>query len=379
MVAAADVGNELVNRLLRTELVIPPYPAVAAALQRLPRDRTTLADVAKIVGTDGALAANVLRSATSAALSNTGAPPTLEAAVFKLGVDELVRISIALSLGAVMTASGPLADLRRDEWRRSLISAVFCRELAARRGLDPSQAFLAVLLHDFGALVALTGLEITSGLPILRAAVWRDIVREVHVDVGALVAARWKLPPPIANVIAHHHQPEGHGELAQLVAIVDRIIAILDRAPTTGIAALVEIGSLSSAERYQIGALIPQLADAMERFETSAKQTPSAIEPVVPFEDAWQVAFDVTTKKHQTCHAIAMGPNHLALRMAVALSPGWLTDIQIGPDAVDVLVNVVTCTPRDGMFIVEVKPFGLGGAGKQAWFALIEQTRPRVT
>ncbi len=383
-VEVTGVGMQLLERVRQAKLVIPPYPAVAAKLQQLPRDTSSLADVAAIVGTDAVLAANVLRAATSAAHSAAAAPTTLEAAVFKLGFETMVRLAIAVSLGASASAHGPLAELRRNEWRRSLISGVICRDLAQRRGIDPSQAFLAGLLHDFGAIVAIAGLETLGDLPTLPALHWKHLVDELHTELGTTVAETWKLPAQIAQVMSHHHLPEGQGPLVQLVAMVDHVIAILDRGSMTGIAALIEVPGLRTEERYQIGMLMPKIAEAMDQFETTAKAGPSAVEHVAPaaLEDGWEVDFDVLSKRGIAYHVVAIAANQLALVSKEPMNPGWLTEVRFGGDAVEIMVNVVTCSPRvGGDFLVVLQPFALGGEGKRIWLELLHDTRdqgPRV-
>ena len=54
-----DLAAQLIERLRTTEVRVPPYPAVASSLDRLNRDgRATVAEVASIVATDAALAAD---------------------------------------------------------------------------------------------------------------------------------------------------------------------------------------------------------------------------------------------------------------------------------------------------------------------------------
>ena len=93
--AAKELASRLVQKINDgSELTIPPYPAVAAQLQRLPRDTVTLAEVASIIGTDASLTANLLREASSAHFGGI-APTSLEGALGKLGLDMVVRTPAA--------------------------------------------------------------------------------------------------------------------------------------------------------------------------------------------------------------------------------------------------------------------------------------------
>jgi len=381
-----NLAAQLVEQLRTTEIRVPPYPAVASQLDRLTRDpRTTVTEVAAIVATDAALAATVLRHANSAARSASNAPATLEAAIWKLGVDELTRVVLASNVGAAASAPGPLALLRRDQWRRSLLSAMFCKELAGRRGVAPEQAFLAGLLHDFGAVVVVACLESlgVAQLPVLPEATWRRLVDDLHVEFGMVVVARWKLPEPIAEVIASHHTPHTcmrvHRPLVQLVAIVDQIVEILDR-PEGGIAALAEVPGLEHDERFRIGALMPKVAEQMARFETPAVRDVSTLITPAPslLDGGWPVDFPIESKSHAEYRACALAPSMLAFRSPALLQPAWLAEVTLrcDPDVIAMLVNVKSCEPQtDGEFLVTAQPFGLAGDDKNAWLRLIARTR----
>jgi len=380
-----DLAAQLVEQLRSTEIRVPPYPAVASSLDRLSRDsRTTVAEVAAVVATDATLAATVLRHASSAALVSN-APATLEAAIWKLGLDELTRVVLASGVGAAATAPGPLGILRRDQWRRSLLAAMFCKELASRRGITPDQAFLAGLLHDFGAVVVLACLESlgVARLPVMPEASWRRLVEDLHVEFGMVVVARWKLPEPIAEVIASHHTPHTcmrvYRPLVQLVAIVDQIIEILDR-PDGGIAALSEVPGLEHDERFRIGALMPKVAEQMARFETKAQRDVGSVVAPTPglLDGGWPVDFPIDSKSRTPYRACALAPAMLAFRSPAMLQPGWLAEITLrcDPDTIAMLVNVRSCEAQPGgTFLITAQPFGLAGDDKAAWHRLIARTR----
>jgi HD-like signal output (HDOD) protein len=385
-----DLGAQLAEQLRTAPIRIPPYPAVAISLDRLSRDpRSTIADVTAIVATDAALAATVLRH-TATATMKSGAPATLEASIKKLGLDELTRVVIATTIGAAASSPGPLALLRRDQWRRSLLAAMFCRELAPRRGVASDQGFLAGLLHDFGAVVVLAGLESlgASALPVLPEAAWRRLVEDHHVELGMVVVARWELPEPIAEVVAHHHDPQAclrvYRPLVQLVAVVDQIIEILDRAEGAGIAALVEVPGLEHDERFRIAALMPKVAEQMARFESPIeREVASPIAEVdraggSVIEHGWAAEFEIESRSRTRYRACALASNAVAFHSPTALQPAWLAELTLHcpPDVITLLAHVKSCRVQPaGDFLVTAQPFGLAGDDEQAWRRLIERTQ----
>ncbi len=378
-----ELPAQLVQRLRAGDIRIPPYPAVALALEKL-RDGSTLPEVAGIVRTDAALAAAVLREASAASL-RTNAPPTLEAAIWKLGFDQLMRIVMSTSLGVIARAAGPLALLRRDQWRRSLLAAMFCRELAGRRGVPTDLAFLAGLLYDFGAIAVVACLESLGpdALPGLPEARWRGLVDDLHVEFGMIMAARWSLPEPIAEVIAHHHAASRcarvHRPLVQLVAIVDEIITTLDRGSAEGIGALAGVTGLDADERLRIGTLIPKVAEQMAAFEPLPTPGPSAIaRPGGPPDGSWPVDFAITGPRGASYRARALSGTAVVFTSPVALEPAWLCDLQLDapPEQLTMLANVLSCQPAiGGAYLVTAQPFGLGGENKAAWLRLVTRTR----
>jgi HD-like signal output (HDOD) protein len=92
--------------------------------------------------------------------------------------------------------------------------------------------FLTGLLHDIGKLLCMqAGIESYDGLPPAALdtpdrlhLVERDRLGYDHAVLGAHVLSNWKIPEPIAHVVAWHHQPErayaGGGTVGMQVAMV---------------------------------------------------------------------------------------------------------------------------------------------------------------
>jgi len=171
--------SALLARLDANQIKFPPYPAVATKLEQLSRQpRSTLNELATVVSSDPTLAAAVLGRAHSAAhaANGTGRIPTLNEALGRIGMQQLIEMALATGLGNGAVANGPLAELRRDNWRRALLAAHLARMLAGTRRVAADIAYLAGLLYELGAVVATTGLEElakTKPLPTLPEPEWR--------------------------------------------------------------------------------------------------------------------------------------------------------------------------------------------------------------
>ncbi|MEO6777500.1 MAG: HDOD domain-containing protein [Kofleriaceae bacterium] len=377
----AHIEQALAERLRVNKLRIPPYPAVAAKLEKIARDpRHTVAQLAEVVAQDPSLAAAVVGRANSAA---NGRPVTsLAESLQRVGVEQVIQISLAMGLGKASTAGGPLGVLRRNTWRCALLAARFAQELATKRGVSPEVAYLAGLLHDFGAVVLVAGIEEIGqqvSLPQLPEAQWQAFVTRLQVPVGIAVAARWSLPEVLTDVIAHHHDPASvaGSPLTQLIKLVDRVIEILDRSPGTGIAALLELPEIATMERYALGAAAQEVGAQMASLSAAAEASTAIADPARTDEEAWPVGFEVSVPKHEAYAATTISPNTFEMVGKEPLAPAWLVEVTLGcmPTPLKLLANVKSCEPCAEGHRIVLAPFALGGDLKKQWIALLDGAR----
>ncbi len=381
-----SLERALTSRLQANKLKIPPYPAVAAKLERLAREGgCSLDELAKVVSADPTLAATVLGRARSAAAGNRPVN-TLFDALARVGFNQLIEMALATGLGTAVTAAGPLAELRRDTWRRALLSAHIARMLAGARGVPSEAAYLAGLLHEFGAAIVTGGLEDIAKevpLPVFGEVQWRELVKRRQVEFGMVVSARWNLPEQIADVIAHHLDPEPTSKLTQLIQLTGRIIAKLDGNPTAGLASLLDIPGLSELERSTVGSVVQEVVQNMAKYAAPkpvTKPPANVIEPVASTEQVWAVSFDITQPQHEPARAVSISPNAVVLEARAPMSPNWLVELTLecGPVPLTMLANVKSCAKVGDRFSVQVQPFALAGTAKQQWMALLDEARKQA-
>jgi HD-like signal output (HDOD) protein len=389
-----DLEKDVYERLRDDLFRVPPYPAVVARLQSVLADeKFGMREITAVVGADATLSATLLRLANSAALRGTLRVDSLESAVFKVGTHELVKLATASSVGAVACATGPLAWLRHEHWRSSLFGAVLSEELAMRRGVKPELAFMAGLLHGFGAVVVVACIEDIAThrtLPPLPESAWRKLVCLYQAEFGKVVATKWRLPDAIAEVISRHHFPEAsqpvYRALVQLVVTVDQVLQVLDEHPSEGLDALARVRALTADDRQLIASLLPRLAAKMSSFETCmpeawATGSSSVIVPErAPAAESWSVDFGITLKTSgERVRAACLSTEALELSSKASLTPGSLTYVTLECHAtvpITLLMNVKSCEVKDGgEHLITLRPFGLSRAEKSAWLVLLTETR----
>ncbi len=227
----ARVGAQRVaNRL-------PPLPAMAqqafAVLQN-PHSRAT--DVAVVVNSHPAVAASVLKVATSGGYSGRKPVFTVSDAVARLGYGEVGRIAAGVAATPLflrrLRSDLPAYEERFDTlWTHALATAFTAASVAIEHGFcDANEAFMAALFHDIGKTVALEGvvselnLRTERGNPEpgpVEAHALAAVLEDLHTQIGHTALLGWKLPESVCEVLRNLHALSvPAGEYAAVTSVV---------------------------------------------------------------------------------------------------------------------------------------------------------------
>lgn len=382
-----DLDAEVV-RLIKARLIeLPTYPGVALQLQRLiASENYNLDALVRLVEGDPALASHVLRAANSAFFRASAPITTLPNAISRVGASELSNIAIAGTLGLQASIEGPLVTMRRDSWRRSLVGALLSQELARARRLDPGEAFLAGLLHDFGETIAYRTFEVILELhPRAKpqnAAQWEWQAQKYHVELGMALAADWRLPAFLQEVVMRHHDDDTsfceHPKLVELVALTDDLSTQLFDAPSLEAATLPSRIGLSTPEREGLQRLVPKLPSLLQSLDVPSDQkpAPSLVSPSPSSVPASAPRFDVelsVVKKDQRDQYRLLQATEGALRMKGSVPQTERRLVTIEVQTLTFSATVVSCTAADDGCIIELKPFALSGEQLSQWRRLVRE------
>jgi len=390
-----DRGEAMIDGPALTELItlgqfrVPPAPAVALRIKRRVLEGNCSADeLAQIASVDPALCAAVLGAANSAEPQSDSPFASVREAVRRIGVDELVRIALAVNTVGDTVNPGPLAPLRLIVWRRSLTSAFICRFVAERRGAHSEDAFACGLLHDLGWIVALSTLEdVLVQHPEEKqrpAESWLAMVDQFHILLGHITAVRWNLPTLVAEVILCHHQPDGasapNRAMAELVAGSDRLVTLLESQPSVSED---EIAGATGFDHDLAGRLteaLPRVVAATGRLlEASAAPAPSATPSKVARppqnlrgrvkEVRWPVTWAAGSTDPVAGLVTAVSSDGLVALMPRAPREGYIVKLAIGApgETVELFVTPLLVEPEGPQQRMEARLFALGGQPKVAW------------
>jgi putative nucleotidyltransferase with HDIG domain len=227
-----------INQLIQEAGKLPPIPQAAQKALELLRDpEANASNLARIIGTDQVLAAQVLRWANSAYFGMENRIVTVQQAIVVLGFEIVQELIMTCSISDKLNKPVPGYDLRRGElWHHALGTAIGAKLISKQRHLKiDEEAYFAGLLCDIGKLVFERLLrdndivrpewEQHSFLEMERASFGLD-----HAMLGAEMARRWQLPDNLVEAIAHHHEPkvsQSHQILVSTIHVSDAAMMML--------------------------------------------------------------------------------------------------------------------------------------------------------
>jgi HD-like signal output (HDOD) protein len=183
-------------------------PEVAMKIRRaLADDNVSVSEIARLLGSDPALAARTLRIANSAMFYRGSRPITsLNAAVSQLGYKMVRNVAMSFAAQQVFIGYGsrPLRDLVGGVWRHSVHAAVVAHMLArVRAKLNADEAFLAGLLHEVGKLYIL--MHARDNVEALASdPAFQSVLAAWHPRMGRAVMEAWHLSPELAAAVGEH-------------------------------------------------------------------------------------------------------------------------------------------------------------------------------
>jgi len=205
---------------------LPSLPVVALKLLKLTSDiQSSSLDLARVVETDPALTAKVLRIINSAAYALPRKISSVQQAVVLLGFSTIRTLALEVTLFEQLVPSQHgLAFDRIFFWRHCLSVAALSMAFAESLGHpEPQEVYVAGLLHDIGKIILdvygrisyrdflNNNISRSDGLLVEEE---RALIGLSHDEVGAFFCSEWDIPQGIILAIRLHHQRFSHLNLS---------------------------------------------------------------------------------------------------------------------------------------------------------------------
>jgi HD-like signal output (HDOD) protein len=224
------MSPENIRERIQSIIQLPALPAIAMEVVEMVDNPTTSASkLGKVISTDQALTAKVLKIANSPFYGFPRKISTVDFAIIVLGYDALKEIVISISLISSLQKKSDLHFDAKAFWDHSIVCGVLARRLARDLNYRISgEVFVGGLLHDMGISVMhmyfrsefrrIVEIARESDLSFLEAE--ESVLGVTHADIGGWLAERWNLPDHLVEAIANHHAPANARKNPDLVALI---------------------------------------------------------------------------------------------------------------------------------------------------------------
>ncbi len=219
----------LIDRL-RTDLttdrfILPSLPDIAMRIGRAINDDSSDAErITRIIQTDPAIAAKIMRAANSAMYTVQNPVNTCSAAVMRLGFNTTQKLVLTFALREIFQTRDPKLQKRVQAlWSHSTHIAALSYVLArVIRQFNPEHAMLAGLLHDIGEMAILSYVDRLSTLNLDAKDVDAAVTR-LRADAGGMILQRWEFPDDFVSTAQGaedwHRNPHPKADYCDLVIV----------------------------------------------------------------------------------------------------------------------------------------------------------------
>lgn len=253
--AAFGFVERLAQDLKDERLELPAFPEAVLRVQRALQSTDTGAeDVVRILGSEPALAARLLRMANSAEFRRSASEITdLRQAVSRMGFNMVRSVAVSFAMRQLRRKDSysPAVQAQLEAaWKESLQVAAVCFILAKRfTRVNPDQALLTGLLHVLGRLyIIMRAQDMTDlGDEDLGA-----VVSDWHAAIGKAILESWGLPDALQAAV--EHQDEFAASFEGPVTLTDILISAKVLAHCANNGEPVDTGNFPALHRLGVAA-----------------------------------------------------------------------------------------------------------------------------
>ncbi len=203
--AAFAFVQRLAGELSDRRLDLPASPEIVVRVRDALRDpNVTAAKLARVVGSEPALAARIMHLASSFAINPDGRKVSdLRRAITMMGFNNLRSAAMAFAVAQLRDAARlrKVRDRLAEIWMQSVLVAGVCQAVARRQAsLNADEAMLAGLMHGVGKLYILGRADSCPEL-FDNPASLSQVLRDWHASIGKAILEAWGFPEAVAEAV----------------------------------------------------------------------------------------------------------------------------------------------------------------------------------
>lgn len=204
--------NRDLEIMIMTASDLPTIPVVATkVMQLIESENASAEELARVVASDPAVAARVLKISNSSFYGCQRQIQTLSHAIVVLGFGTLRSLVVAASVKQVYQ---PYGLTEKMLWEHSFGAGLAARIIAKEtRLVSEEEAFLGGLFHDIGKIIMNTVNReqfqkvmqrcFNDGLTFEEAE--QQVYSYTHSEVGGMVIKKWNFPDMLMRAVLKHH------------------------------------------------------------------------------------------------------------------------------------------------------------------------------
>ena len=239
-----NLSIQLERKLTTAVERMPAFPKSVQTVLEMTRNINCLPrELVGVIEKDPVMTMKILRVINSAYYGLPNKITSVGQSVVYLGINTIKNLALSFAAVGILPRFNTTGfDIQRY-LLHSLTVAAVARKLCekhARGEVDPTDCYIAGLLHDFGKVVFaqfmatefLKALAMAQdhGLPLYVAE--QEMIGADHAFVGALLAKKWQFAEPLVNCIRDHHkddaEPAAMLDCLRMADIVCRQLAFGD-------------------------------------------------------------------------------------------------------------------------------------------------------
>jgi putative nucleotidyltransferase with HDIG domain len=217
--------EQIHDDIVAEKVAVPSLPNVAFQIYRVISDPDADArKVARIVESDPAIAAKLVKTANSTFYRRQKAVESCSEAVVRLGMSTVKSLVTAFVMRELYQSKIPAIQAHVTKlWKHSArVGAISYNLARLTPGMNPETALLAGLLHDIGALCIL-GYAEQNPKALLENDKLAHVIATFRGQLGAEILVKWNFPQSIVNAARDaedwHRDPDPAPDYSDMVLI----------------------------------------------------------------------------------------------------------------------------------------------------------------
>ena len=199
--------SDFLSDLNANRVVLPTLPEVAIQVRKVVGDpQATAAKIERLINTDPALSAKLLKVVNSPAYRGSEPITHLRMAITRLGTNMIRNLATGLVMEQLyqVSSTDTIKQHLKKLWLHSTRVAALSHVIARRyTKLKPDEAMLAGLIHDIGTLPILNRAGLFPEL-LQDNAKLLTVMQRLHTMIGPAVLDEWGFSRELVIVSAEH-------------------------------------------------------------------------------------------------------------------------------------------------------------------------------